>query len=92
VRGALPKAEIFFYRTQSKTESDFVVVTPGRVLAVECKGSVNPKPSKGNYYAIDDIKPDRACIVAPVQSGWPITEGFDVVSLDELIGLLVESG
>jgi predicted AAA+ superfamily ATPase len=90
VRGALPKAEIFFYRTQSKTESDFVVVTPGHVLAVECKGSANPKPSKGNYYAIDDIKPDRACIVAPVQSGWPITEGFDVMSLNELIRLLAE--
>jgi predicted AAA+ superfamily ATPase len=92
VRGTLPKAEIFHYRTQSKTECDFVVVTPHSVLALECKGSLSPKPSKGTYYAIDDIKPNRACIVAPVENGWPIAKGLDVVSLEELIQLLVELG
>jgi predicted AAA+ superfamily ATPase len=92
VRGTLPKAEVLHYRTQSKTECDFVVVTPRNVLALECKGSLSPKASKGTHYAIDDIKPDRACIVAPVENGWPIAEGLDVVSLEELIHVLVELG
>jgi hypothetical protein len=92
VRGTLPKAELFHYRTLSKTECDFVVVTPRNVLALECKGALSPKPSKGSYYAIDDIKPDRACMVAPVKNGWPIAKGLGVVSLEELTQLLVELG
>ncbi|MDR0347642.1 MAG: ATP-binding protein, partial [Coriobacteriales bacterium] len=88
VRGALPKAEIFHYRTQSKTEADFVIATPHKLLVLECKGSLSPVPTKGNHYAISDISPDHAYIVSPVKSGWPIAEGFDVISLDELTELL----
>ncbi|MDR2108217.1 MAG: ATP-binding protein [Coriobacteriales bacterium] len=88
VRAAAPEAEVFYYRTGGGAEIDFVVATRGAILAVECKGSLNPRPTKGTHHAIADIRPDQTLIVAPVEEGWPVAEGISVVSLAALAVLL----
>ncbi len=41
--------------------------------------------TKGAYKAAEHIEPDHFFVAAPVDSGYPMTNGIDVVSLDELI-------
>jgi len=48
---------------------------------VECKASAAPQLTKGNWNAIEDLKPDRSFIIAPVTSTYPITENMEVTNL-----------
>jgi predicted AAA+ superfamily ATPase len=84
IKGCFPGAEVFHYRSSGGAEIDFVVKTRGAVFAVECKASFSPSLSKGNYSALEDIKPDSTFVVIPAEQGWPLKSGIDVVSLGEL--------
>ena len=48
---------------------------------VECKASAAPQLTKGNWSAIEDIKPDKSFIIAPVSSTYPIAENVWVTHL-----------
>jgi predicted AAA+ superfamily ATPase len=84
VRGWHPEAELFFYRTSNGSEADFVVKLGNDVFALECKASYSPVLSEGTYHAIEDIAPKHTFVVIPADTGWPMKEGIDVVSLQEL--------
>jgi predicted AAA+ superfamily ATPase len=84
IKGQLPGAEVFYYRSSGGAEIDFVVKTGSAVFAIECKASFSPSLSKGNYSALEDIKPDRTFVVIPATHGWPLKNGIDVVSLSEM--------
>jgi len=84
IRGLYPRAEIFHYRTAAGAEIDFVVSIDRKLFAVECKSSLSPALSKGNYNAIEDIAPDHTLVVIPGETGWPMKKGIDVVTLREL--------
>jgi predicted AAA+ superfamily ATPase len=88
IKGHLSGAEVFYYRSSGGAEIDFVVKTSNAVFAVECKASFSPSLSKGNYSALEDIKPNRTFVVIPAEHGWPLKNGIDVVSLSELQTLL----
>lgn len=85
LRGNLPNAEIYYYRTSAGAEIDFVIKNRDKIFAVECKASLSPKLSKGNYNAIRDIDPEKSFVVFPGEKGWPIEENIDAVSINELI-------
>ena len=74
-----------FYRTNHGNEIDFILSFPNKTIAVECKASVAPSLNKGSHKAADDIQPDHMFVAAPVETGYPMKEGIDVVSLHELI-------
>jgi hypothetical protein len=80
-----PDAEICYYRTSNGSEIDFVLNIDRSVYAIECKVSFSPTLSKGNYLAIEDIKPKHSFVVIPAEKGWPLKPGIDVVSLTELL-------
>ena len=84
LRGWYPDAEICYYRTSNGSEIDFVVNIDGNVHAIECKASFSPILSKGNYLALEDIKPKYTFVVIPAEKGWPLKPLIDVVSLNEL--------
>jgi predicted AAA+ superfamily ATPase len=84
IRGMFPYAEINYYRTSNGAEIDFVVIIGRNVYAVECKVSSSPILTRGNYLALDDIKPKHTFVVIPHAEGWPVKQGVDVVSLGEL--------
>lgn len=89
VAAALPAAATMsFYRTASGNELDLVIETARSVIAVEIKFSASPKPTRGFWQAIDDVRPDRAVIVAPVARRWPLAEGVEVVGVGDVVGLL----
>ncbi|MCL2834861.1 MAG: ATP-binding protein [Treponema sp.] len=89
LRGWFPDAEICYYRTTNGAETDFIINITGNIYAIECKVSLDPVLSKGNYLAFDDIAPKNTFIVTPAQDSWPLKPGIDVVSLNELQKRLV---
>ncbi|MBE0655032.1 MAG: ATP-binding protein, partial [Bacteroidales bacterium] len=91
LKGHFPSARFFFYRTSSGSEIDFVMNVKNKIYAIECKSSLSPGLSKGNYYAIDDIKPQQTFVVSPVERGWPVKKNIDIVSLEEIINRLTEA-
>ena len=82
---ALPAdAVLGYYRTAAGAELDLVAQVQGRTLAFEIKLSSAPKPARGFWQALQDVKPDQSFVVAPVERGYALAEGVRVVSLAEL--------
>ena len=90
LKGAFEGAEFFFYRTSGGAEMDIVMKYGDKVMAIECKSSLSPSLSKGNYHAIEDINPIATFVVAPVDKGWPHKPDIEVVSVAELIKRIKE--
>jgi predicted AAA+ superfamily ATPase len=84
LKGLFPEATFYFYRTSNGAEIDFVMKIKNTVFAIECKSSFSPTLSKGNYNAIEDIAPKRVFVVSPIEKGWQMKAGIELVSLDEL--------
>lgn len=86
---AQPTAEGYFYRTSGGAEIDLILEWPdGSIWAIEVKYSLQPKPSKGFYSAIEDIKPDRAFIAYPGVEQWPIAKGVEAIPVKKLAQLV----
>ena len=79
-----PDFSYYFYRTSSGNEVDLVIETSSRKFVVECKASAAPQLTKGNWSAIEDIKPDKSFIVSPVSSNYPIAEKIWITNLHNL--------
>jgi predicted AAA+ superfamily ATPase len=75
----------FFYRTSAEAECDLILHKGRRLLAIECKVSTAPEPTRGFWNALDDLKPEHAWIVAPVESPYPIRHDVTVTSLATLL-------
>ena len=82
---ALPDSELSYYRTAAGTEMDLVVARGRRMTALEMKGTVAPKLTRGFWAALDDLKPDRCFVVAPVDSAYELKEGVLVAPPDVAI-------
>ncbi|MDD2928322.1 MAG: ATP-binding protein [Sideroxydans sp.] len=76
--------QLSFYRTASGAEIDIVAERGKRKIGFEIKFSSAPAPSKGFWLSIDDLKLERAYIVAPVESGYPLAPNVEVVSAAQL--------
>lgn len=66
----------YFYRTSSGVELDLVLEKAGKTIAVEIKASTSPKPSKGFWEAVKDIKANKKYIIAPVKESYPVQNGL----------------
>jgi len=91
LRGHFPDAEIFFYRTSNGTEVDFVLRLRGRTVAVECKASSAPAVTRGNTLALDDIRPDRAFVAAPVAASYALSPVWTVLAPADLPAVFDDS-
>lgn len=91
IKGSLKDGAVYFYRTQHGAELDFIIETNKTIYAVECKASMTPTLTRGNYNAIEDIQPRHTFVVAPVEAGWKVNQTTDVVSVSELIERLKDA-
>lgn len=83
--GHFPDLDYSFYRSTHGAEID-IVLTDGNIkIAVECKATVSPKLTTGNYSAINEINPDMTFIVSPVKSSFSLQEGIEIVNIKDLI-------
>lgn len=46
---------------------------------------LSPKLSTGTFIAIENVQPLVCLVVAPVEKGWPMKEGIEVVNISEAI-------
>ena len=88
LKGLFPSLEFSFYRSSHGAELDLIISSGKKLIAVECKATLSPTLSKGSYNAIEDTKPLRTFIAAPVESGFSLTKNIDVVSLTELTDII----
>ncbi|MDX9943086.1 MAG: ATP-binding protein [Bacteroidales bacterium] len=63
----------YFYRTQTGAEIGLVLVRANKPLvSIEIKYSNAPKPTKGFFVAIDDLKTTRNFIITPSSDTYPL--------------------
>lgn len=92
VAAALPAgASLGFYRTVAGAEMDLVVERGNRRIGIEIKFAAAPKPKRGFWQAIEDLRLDRAWVVAPVERAYPLGEGVEVVPLQEIAASLADA-
>ena len=84
VKGIYPEAELFFYRTSNGAEVDLVMQYKNKTYAIECKSTLAPTLSKGNYNAIEDIKPHHTFIVCPTTEMWQMKPHITVIGLGDI--------
>jgi predicted AAA+ superfamily ATPase len=77
----MPDWNYYFYRTATGDELDLILENGDQRIVVECKASTAPKLSKGFWRALDDIKPQKTYIIAPITGSYPIKESVMVCSL-----------
>jgi len=78
-----------FYRTSAGAEIDLILRKGRQTLAFEFKSSTVPRVSKGFWNALDDISPEAAYVVAPVEESYPMKGGVSVVPLQEAFARLL---
>ncbi|MDR1758185.1 MAG: ATP-binding protein [Bacteroidales bacterium] len=79
-------ANVYFYRSSTGNEIDFVLDIHGCVFAIECKSTSSPSLSEGNYKALEDIKPLKTFVVIPHnKKKYLINNSIEVVSISQLI-------
>ncbi|HJK86926.1 MAG TPA: ATP-binding protein [Candidatus Megaira endosymbiont of Nemacystus decipiens] len=76
-----------FYRTSAGAEIDLILELPKNqgIWAIEIKLGLAPKPSKGFYNAVKDLKPQKTFIVYSGETSYPINDKIEVISLSNLI-------
>lgn len=88
---APPRSTASFYRTTAGAEIDLVLELPGRhgLWAIEIKRGLAPSLSKGVHSARKDLGPRRSFIVYSGKDRYPISEGVEAISLEEMAAMLV---
>ena len=79
-----PDWRLYFYRTAAGAEIDVVAESGRRRLAFEIKFSSAPALSRGFWTGLEDLKPERAFVIAPVESGYPLADHVEVIAAHDL--------
>ena len=74
-----PQWQLSFYRTAAGAEMDIVAERGKHRIGFEIKFSSAPTLTKGFWSAKSDLILERACVVAPVVSGYPLAPDVEVV-------------
>ncbi|WP_201247126.1 ATP-binding protein [Halochromatium salexigens] len=72
---ALPRWRPSFVRTGNGAEIDLLLERGGQRWVFEIKLSKAPKPSRGFYQLIEDLKPDSATVIAPIDEPFESSAG-----------------
>jgi|GEM_PF-2082006 len=64
----------------SGAEIDLILEKGRQRLAIEIKASTSPEVKRSFWNALNDLKIDKAWIVAPVEAAYPYKQGVQVVS------------
>ena len=65
---AHPRWQASYVRTGNGAEVDLLLERGRRRVLLECKLSKAPKPSRGFHTLVEELKPDAAWLIAPVDS------------------------
>lgn len=75
-----------YYRTSNGAEIDLILEKGLKRIAIECKVSTAPKPSKGYYIALEDLNLETGFVIAPIDGeSYPLNEKATVISLTDFL-------
>jgi len=81
--------EAYFYRSSGGAKCDLILKFPNQTIwAIEIKRSLNPKVTKGFYYACDDVNADRRYVVYPGTETYPISADTTAINLMSLLEMI----
>ena len=83
---AMPRWRPSFVRTSNGAEIDLLLEQGGRRQVFEIKLSKAPRPSRGFFQLCEDIQPEKAWVVAPVDEPFEWGKGVWVTDLRSVIG------
>jgi hypothetical protein len=71
-----PNTAACFYRTSAGAEIDLVLQPPGGEppVAIEAKFSLDPRPTRGFWSALGDLRPARSFVIYPGAEFYPLGE------------------
>lgn len=84
--------EAHFFRTAAGAEIDLLLMLPGhrRPWAIEIKRGLAPKIERGFHLACDTVRPERRLVVYGGVESFPLAEGVDAISLNNLCEEIAE--
>lgn len=77
----------YYYRTSNGSEIDLILTKGNKKIAIEIKASSIPKVTAGFWNALEDLKVDKAYIIAQVSMPYPLKNEVMVYPLDEFLTL-----
>ena len=80
---ANPTWKPYFYRTANGAEMDLILQKGQKRIAFEFKASKAPKLTKGFWNVMDDLKPEKTYIIAPIEDMYPIRKNVFVAGLQQ---------
>jgi predicted AAA+ superfamily ATPase len=80
-----------FYRSSTGNEIDLILEKGQKCIAIECKASTSPKPTKGFWQALEVVQPDKVFVVAPVEDSYYIKNKVLVCNLNHLLDTELKS-
>lgn len=83
-----PRWQMSFYRTAAGAELDVVAEAGRKRIGFEIKFSSAPALSKGFWQALADVQPQKAYVIAPVESPYPLAENVEVLPISALTKVL----
>jgi uncharacterized protein len=91
--GAKPASvQANFYRTVRGAEVDLVLHSSRVRVAIECKFSSSPKPTRGFYEAMVDLEADQGFVIAPVREAFDLSAKVRVLPINDLAAVWTALG
>ncbi|NOY17349.1 MAG: ATP-binding protein [Gammaproteobacteria bacterium] len=82
-----PRYEACFYRSSSGAEIDLVLEKGRTKIAIEIKSSSAPSLTQGFFEALKVIQPEKAFVLAPVDTPYPLKGDIWVHSLESVLAM-----
>jgi uncharacterized protein len=76
----------WFYATHAGSEVDLLIESPrGDLTLIEIKRTTAPQITRGLTSAKNDLKPRRSILVAPIETAFPLRDGWEAMPVHDAI-------
>jgi len=82
-----PRYKACFYRSSSGAEIDLVLEKGNKKIAIEIKSSSTPSLTQGFFEALKVIKPEKAFVVAQVDTPFPLKNNIWAYNLETVLSM-----
>lgn len=72
-----------YFRTRSGVEIELILQKGRRLVAIEFKGSLAPKLSRGFFLATENLEVNESWIIAPINDYYKMKPGINVSGLGQ---------
>ncbi len=89
---SFPGATASYYRTSNGAELDLVLEKGARRFVFECKASSAPQLTRGFHTALQDLQPEQAFVLCPIEESYPLGKGITACGPVKCVEMLRDLG